>query len=285
MRHFRFSNHSIPRPEPFKPLSARFGSRQTRTPESASMASDADFWRQRLAEVPLTLNLPFVLPGARSTGVSCATSAFETPEWLTEKVNETARAEVVSIFTLMMSVWQILIFRYSEQEEFIVGCSTPTGKGSFPYQPGLMHASVSERTTFVELLRLNAQRRAESVAHDGSSLDALAAVVAPDQDRERHPVFQTAVIQRQVMSERLSPATEQGTYAPCELVCVFHAGTRAIRGRIEYPSGIMAPEDSTRLATHFLNLLRAAVSLPNAPVSSLPFRAPEEYLAATDEKN
>lgn len=228
----------------------------------------------------MTLDLPLVLPGARSTGVSCATARFETPDWLTDKMHDLARREIVSIFTIMLSAWQILLYRYSNQEEFVVGCSSPKGKATFPHQPGLVHASVSARPSFTELLKLNARRRSEGVAHDGATLDALTAAVAPGYDAERHPIFQTAVIQRSLLSEHLSPATEAGTYAPCELVCVFQDGERAIRGRIEYPSGIMAQEDSSRLATHFLNILRAAISLPHAPIASLPFRAPEEYLTA-----
>lgn len=283
MRAFWYSNYSLPRPEPFRPLTNRFSSRQTRIRESAYLSSDADFWRRRLNEVPLTLNLPFVLPGARSTGVSCATSTFETPDWLGDKLNKLARDEIVSIFTVMVSAWQILMFRYSDQEDFVVGCSTPKGKGAFPYQPGLMHASVSAGTSFMELLRVSARRRVEGVSHDGANLDELTAAVAPGHDAERHPIFQTAVIQQQFLTERITPATKQGTHAPCELVCVFQGDATKIRGRIEYPSGLMAPEDSARLATHFLNILRAVVALPNAPVSSLPFRSLDEYALAEQQ--
>ena len=80
-----------------------------------------EFWKRQLEDAPALLELPTDYPRPavqRFEGAKCST--FLSSD-LTEKINALSRKEGVTLFMTLLSVWQLLLLRYSGQEQLVVG--------------------------------------------------------------------------------------------------------------------------------------------------------------------
>jgi amino acid adenylation domain-containing protein len=94
--------------------------------ESGSEISgrELDYWRGELAGAPALLSLPIdrgrrAVPSYRS-----ATRTGRVPADLLDRLKDLAREHHVTLYMLLLSVWQMLLYRVSGQEDILVGSST-----------------------------------------------------------------------------------------------------------------------------------------------------------------
>jgi non-ribosomal peptide synthetase component F len=195
-----------------------------------------------------------------------------------ERLRNLARCELTTPFTLLLTAWQIVLFRHSGQSDFVVGCGTPGGGSLVQHNPLLVHATVRDQTSFRTLLRTVAMRRAEGATHGNVTVPDLVRAFEARTSPGRHPLFQAAFVQRNSLRENATYSTDNEYTNPVDLACVWDDNGRVFRIRVEFPAGVVAPEVAARLPLHMANVLRAALSLPEAPIGTLPMLTAAEYL-------
>ena len=246
--------------------------------ESLPECSSCDYWLRRFAGRDLELTLPFCQPRHRLAGTALLTTAVEVDAASAERVRTLARNELTTPFTVLLAAWQTVLFRHSAQREFVVGCGTPGGVATVQQRPLLVHATVDGTHNFRSLVRLVAMRRAEGATHGAITIPDLLRSFGPHTSPGRHPLFQVAFVQRNSLADQAALSTDNKHTHSVDLACVWEDNGRTIRLRLEYPAGVIAPDVAARLPQHLANVLRAAISLPEAPLATLPMLTTAEYL-------
>ena len=86
----------------------------------------AAYWQQQLAgEVPV-LQLPTDHPRPPLQTYNGASLFIELPEELTQALKALSKAQHCTLFTVLLSAYQVLLYRYSGQPEIWVGVPTST---------------------------------------------------------------------------------------------------------------------------------------------------------------
>lgn len=246
--------------------------------ESLPPSSTCDYWVRRFGGRDLELQLPFCFSRHRLEGTTLITPTVELAADSTDRIRQLARGELTTPFTVMLAAWQVVLARHARQSDFIVGCGAPGAVLTVQHRPLIVHATVAADASFRALLRSVALRRAEGATHGGVLIPDLVRAFADRTSPGRHPLFQAGFVQRNSLGDTAALPTDNHYTHPIDLACVWEDTGRSLRVRLEYPAGVIAPDVAARLPVHVANVLRAAISLPDAPVGSLPMLTTAEYL-------
>jgi len=246
----------------------------TSLPESSSCT----YWVRRFAHEDLELALPDIHSENRIAGTAICTPVVEIAADTAERLRALARSELTTPFTLLLAAWQVVLFRHGGRSDFVIGCGTPGGTTTVQQRPLLVHATVSGHANFRTLVRLVATRRAEGATHGNVTIPDLVRAFSETTSPGRHPLFQAAFVQRNALSESATHTADNKFTHPVDIACVWEDNGRTIRIRMEYPAGVIAPDVAARFPAHMANILRAALSLPEAPIATLPMLTAAEYI-------
>lgn len=135
---YNFLEHSIY--EPLNLLDHTFEQHrqlQTEYLSSERGKSDEAFWREKLREMPPSLDLPFDRP--RPTHLACNVDylKFDINSELFQATKRMAKSQQTSLFTLYFAVFHLLMHRYSNQQDICIG--TPTAGRENGYETVFGH--------------------------------------------------------------------------------------------------------------------------------------------------
>ncbi|ARU63613.1 hypothetical protein CBW65_23305 [Tumebacillus avium] len=164
-------------------------------------AAGLDYWQQELAgELPV-LNLPTDVPRPTAQSHHGATLSRKLNASLTAKVKRLAQAQGTTVFTTLLAAYQVLLHRYSGQDDILVG--TPTaGRGKAKYastvgyfvNPVVVRGDLSANPTFVEFLQAATQKVRGALAHQDYPFPLLVEKLAPKRDQSYSPIFQAMFV-------------------------------------------------------------------------------------------
>jgi amino acid adenylation domain-containing protein len=257
------------------------------------------FWRKRLAgELPL-LNLPTDRPRPAMRTYNGASLAFDIEPELCRRLKDLARSQRVTLYTLLVAALDVLLYRHTGQDEFLIG--TPMlgrTRGEFQrvmgyfINPVVLRADLAGEPTFAELLhRVHADVLCAMEHHD-CPFPLLVQRLQPARDASRSPFFDvmfnlnTAQVEDAEQGLRLaggastSLALEAQPQAQGEgqfdiILQIFDSG-RSLSGAFEYNIDLFESATVQRMAGHLRQLLAAVAADPHGRISALPLlTAPE----------
>ncbi|MEO1006559.1 MAG: condensation domain-containing protein, partial [Cyanobacteria bacterium J06638_38] len=113
------NNQSHPLPELLVQY-ADFAAWQRQLLQGEFLDSQLNYWQRQLSQLP-QLNLPTSRPRDEVKTNPSATETFLIPVALAKEVNLLSRGEGVSLFMTMLAVLQLLLQRYTNQDDILVG--------------------------------------------------------------------------------------------------------------------------------------------------------------------
>ena len=120
--------------------------------------SQLSYWKEELKELPI-LNLPTDHPRPVKQSFRGARQPLSLPESLTAAINELSRGEGVTQFMTLLAAFQVLLYRYSGQEDVVVGSPIANRNRSeteeligFFVNTFVFRAGLSGKPAFKELL-------------------------------------------------------------------------------------------------------------------------------------
>jgi amino acid adenylation domain-containing protein len=202
------------------------------------------------AELP-ELRLPADRPRLGEPAGAGARHEFQVPAAVVRALADLAGEHGGTLFTGLFTGCQVLLSRYSRQQDLALGAAD-AGTG-----PLAVRATVLPRTSFGQLLAENAARVRD--------------VAGPDSGGD--PPVQARVLLRQAPE-----APQDATPPPCELSFEFTGtGTEGdLDAVLAYDGELFDAATARRLARNLLVLLTAAPREPARPVGELPLIHPEE---------
>ena len=190
----------------------------------------------------------------------------------------------------LLAAFQVLLFRYSGQEDIVIG--SPIANRHRPEIEGLigffvntlvLRADLSGNPSFRELL---SRVKDTCVAADGNQdlpFEKLVQELQPERDLSRNPLFQVMFVLQNATNPfsgisglRVEPIEIETSRSPFDLSLFLRERDGKYIGYIEYSTDLFNRDRVERMNGHFQTLLEGIIANPEQPISTLPILTESE---------
>jgi amino acid adenylation domain-containing protein len=245
--------------------------------------SQLGYWKKQLDNFPI-LNLPTDRPRPARQSFRGAKQPITLSESLTAAMNELSRREGVTQFMALLAAFQVLLYRYTGQEDVIVGSPIANRNRAeveeligFFVNTLVLRTDLSGEPTFRELLLRVRDVCLGAYAHQDLPFERLVEEFQPERDLGRNPLFQVMFILQNAPKplRKVSKLTvkrmdvDSGT-SKFDLTLGLAERDGKLIGFFEYSTDLFDRSTIERMAGHFQTLLQGIVADPDQPISTLP---------------
>ncbi len=241
-----------------------------------------DYWTQQLAGVP-DLELPTDRPRSLAMSQRGGEQSATLPKTTLEAVRALGRQEGATLYMTLLAAFQVLLFRYSGQDDIAVG--TPVAGRSHPKLEGLigffvntlvMRGDLSGDPAFRELLRRVRRTAIEAYTHQDLPFEKLVTVSHRDRDASRTPLFQVMFALQNVPLPALrapellfTPLELSSGTSKFDLTLFATEAPTGLRLTMEYSTDLFDAATVERMLAHYQVLLEEVVAHPDQPIGNL----------------
>ncbi|HWS88833.1 MAG TPA: amino acid adenylation domain-containing protein, partial [Pyrinomonadaceae bacterium] len=234
------------------------------------LEQQVEYWREQLAGAPAVLELPTDKPRGAMQRHRAGRYAFSLDAELSEGLRKLSRREGATLFMTLLAGWQLLLSRYSGQDDVVVG--TPIANrhraevepliGFFANTLAL-RARLDAGQSFRELLAQVKETTLGAYAHQDLPFEKLVEELQPERSLSHSPIFQVTFSFQNTPSEplvlpglTLSPVSSEADSTKFDLSLLAGEDGRGLRMMLAYNAGLFEAESIERMAVHFERLLR-----------------------------
>ncbi|RYZ35479.1 MAG: amino acid adenylation domain-containing protein, partial [Myxococcaceae bacterium] len=267
--------------------------------QGGALEEQVGWWRRELEGAPAALELPTdkVRP-AKSTALGGSVSV----RWskaLSEGLRALGRREGATPFMVLLAVWQVLLSRYSGQDDISVG--TPVAGRTQAEVEGLiglflntlvLRTRMAPADRFRDVLGRVKETTLGAFAHQQVPFERLVDALRPERDLGRTPLFQAmlvlntevdiALTLRDLTLRRLD-LENQG--AKFDLNLSLSDAPEGFQGALTYSTDLFERSTVERMVEHLGVLLEAIAADPGLSVGALPLMGPGERQQVLREWN
>ena len=288
-----YETYAVGAESPLKELSLQYGDYavwQREWLQGEVLDQQLSYWRKQLAGVPPILELPTDYPRPAVRTFNGASLSLRLPRWLTEELKTLSRGEGVTLFMSLMATFQLLLWRYSGQEDIAVG--TPVAHRmqaetedliGFFVNTLVLRTDVSGNPTFRELVQRVKETALGAYAHQDVPFEKLVEELAPERNLSVTPLFQVIFAMQNTPSPeirlrdlQLSLVETERETSKFDIVLAMWETAENLEGSLEYNTDLFEEATMQRLLRHFQTLLESIVNNPDASIADLPLLTSSE---------
>ncbi|MDY7076204.1 MAG: amino acid adenylation domain-containing protein, partial [Chloroflexota bacterium] len=248
------------------------------------LETQLDYWRERLRDQPLMLDLPTDRPRPAMQGWRGATEIFSLPSELSDQLKALSREEGVTLFMTLLAAYQTLLRRYTGQEDISVGTAIANrnrreieGLLGFFVNTLVMRTDLSGAPSFRELLKRVREVALGAYTYQDLPFEMLVDALQPERDMSHTPLFQVAFALQegalkplQLSNLTLTPLEADTGTAKFDLTLTMAETPDGLSGALEYNTDLFDASTIRRMTGHFQTLLESAVADSNRSIVELP---------------
>ena len=247
------------------------------------LAGQLEYWKKQLEGAPPMLELPTDRPRPTIQTFRGAMKSWVLEDALTQKLRELSRREGVTLFMTLLAAFQVLLHRYTGQNDIVVG--TPIagrdrteieGLIGFFVNTLLMRTNLSDEPTFGQVLKRVSEMALGAYRHQALPFEKLVEELQVERELGRNPLFQVMFIFHNAPTR---PLRFNGLE-----VCPFEVGTEmakfdltlsmvdqpsGIIGQLYYSTDLFAEATVARMWHHYRRLLEVLVGNSETAMSTL----------------
>jgi amino acid adenylation domain-containing protein len=248
------------------------------------------YWKEKLADLS-TLDLPTDRPRPPVPSNQGAQLTFELPAPLTQALKELSRREGVTLFMMLLAAFQVLLHRYSGQEDIAIG--TPiAGRGrtelegltGFFVNTLVLRSNLAGNPTFTELLARVRKTALSAYAHQDLPFEKLVEELSPTRDISRNPVFQVMFVLQNTPESALTLKGVRASRAPVaernakfDLTLSVAETAVGLRATWAYSTDLFDASTIERMTRHFKTLLEGIIANADQRIGQLPLLTTAEH--------
>ncbi len=242
------------------------------------------YWKQQLSGAPAALELPTDFPRPAMQSYRGSSQELALSAELTQGLQALSRREGVTLFKTLLAAWQVLLARYSGQEDVVVG-SPIAGRNRTDVE-GLigifvntlvLRTELSGNPTFRQLLRRVREVTLGAYAHQDLPFEKLVEELQPERNLSHSPFFQVMLVLKNAPFSLLdlsgvsaSPLHKDNRTAKFDLTLSLQETADGLRGTLQYNTDLFDAGTITRLIGHFQVLLEGIAADPSQRIGELP---------------
>ncbi len=254
------------------------------------LSTQLTYWQQQLAGSDFVLNLPTDRPRPVVQTFIGKKQALNLPKSLHEELKALSQRQGVTLFMTLLTVFQVLLHRYTQQDDILVG--TPIANRNLHETEGLigmfvntlvMRADFSDNPSFSSLLQQVREMALAAYANQDLPFEKLVEVLQGERDTSRNPLFQAMFVLQNaplpalsVTGLKLQTLPVDNQTAMFDLTMSLAETGEGIEGWIEYNTDLFDADTIRRMKQHFQILLAAIVEQPTQQISNLSLLTPAE---------
>lgn len=254
--------------------------------EGSIYESQLAYWKQQFATLPPALELPTDRPRATVHAYRAYRGAQQTlslSKELTRRLKSLCQAEAVTPFMMLLAAYEILLHRYTGEEDIAVG-SPIAGRRMAEIEPliGLfinvlaLRVSLAGNPTFRELLGRVKEAALGAYANQDLPFETLVREIQPDRTLSHNPIFQVMfVLQNEPMPPlefgglKTSHVQVNNVTTHFDLTLDIIERDEQFLIKFECNADLFEEETIARMMGHFEALLTGIVAHPAQKISAL----------------
>ncbi len=257
------------------------------------------YWQRRLAGLE-PLDLPTDRPRSAVRAWAGDRVEFTVPAGLADRVRALAQAHNTTVFTTVLTAFQVLLRRLSGQDDIAVGSAlSRRNRAELRRMMGFLLNTLVLRTpwegdpSFGAALDRNRDAVLDALDHQDVPIDRLVSSVDQRRDLSRTPLFQvmfdmmdTSPVAPRMAGIEVEQLQVAGRVAKFDLTMQMGDGADgAMAGVVEYATELFDRSTVERLTANYVRLLESAVDAPDTRLSALDILSPAERSLLLDEWN
>ncbi|MGC5033782.1 non-ribosomal peptide synthetase [Micromonospora sp. DT229] len=237
------------------------------------------YWREKLRDLPV-LELPTDRPRPEQFTYRGADARKPVAGGLVEAAHRLARELGVTPYPVYVAAFFVLLHRYSQQDDLVVGCSTSVrGRLELEHLIGFfvnmlaLRVDVGGDPSFADLVRQVDGVVREAFANVDLPFERVVQAVAPVRDPSRSPVVQVTFLLPQqpqrLRMQGLEVEFEQppATTSKFDMTWQMYEAGDSSSIDVEYSTDLYDAGTIDGMQTHYVQLLAELVGAPGQPVS------------------
>ncbi|CAN7772038.1 amino acid adenylation domain-containing protein [Rhizobium leguminosarum] len=262
------------------------------------------YWREQLTGPLPVLDLPVDHPRHSSSRTQGQTESSSLTAQMQARIQEFAHAQGVSPAVIFLSVYKLLLHRYTGQQDIVVGMPT-LGRPEERFEDIVgyfvnmlaMRSQPDGTTPFAEFLQAVQLTLADGLDHAEYPFPALVRELKVPRMAGQSPVFQVTFAYQNASVMQMERSTEDdalGSAEPIagvnqegeyELVLEVNEQPAGYVLNFKYDPELFEPSTIARMVTHYLTLLEGVIADPHSPLAAYQLLTPEEQQTVLVEWN
>jgi amino acid adenylation domain-containing protein len=291
------------RPAPLEPIKRQYGdfvrwqAEMLEGPEGQRLAQ---YWERHLAGVPVVLDLPADRPRPPVFSRRGGTVTWRLEPAMIGRLRALALSEGTTLYALLLAAFELQLFRYTGQEEFLVGCPfAGRSRSGFDDVIGYfinmlpLRADLAGDPSFRALLRRVRGTVLLALQHQDYPFTLLVEQAKLKPDPSRAPLVQVSFTQEKVHGTHdlkawrfllpqtgaelslgglsIEPYYIEQCSSQCDLEMVFEEGNGSVEGMLRYSADLFDATTAQRMVGHFLTMLEGIADYPERKISAIPW--------------
>ena len=257
--------------------------------QGGRLSEELDYWKGALTGLPKALSLATDRVRLATRSFRGSVVAFDMPREVVALITELAGRDGVSVQTVLLAAYAVLLARLSGQQEFAVGMQVP-GREEPPTKGMIgrfantvvVRMEVSAREPFSRLLRHVESAAETALAHQDVPFEKLLQELGLEHGSEEHPIFQMKFgfnqMRESLRLEGLAVHERdiENVSCYCDLSFFVSETISGWRGEFEYSADLFDRETIDLWVQRLCALLRGIAASPDCTVGKLPLLSEQE---------
>ncbi|MBV6623051.1 MAG: amino acid adenylation domain-containing protein [Rivularia sp. (in: Bacteria)] len=248
------------------------------------------YWLKQLENAPKVLELPTDYPRGKIQTYRGATYSFKLSTELSAKLNKLSQQHGVTLFMTLLAGFQTLLYRYTTQEDIVVGSPIANRNRAeieqligFFVNTLVLRTNLAGNPSFVELLKRVREVALGAYVHQNLPFELLVEQLQPQRDLSHTPLFQVMfVLENAPISALELPGLSlnflesHSDSAKFDLTLYMAETESGLNGTFEYNTDLFKESTIERMVSHLQTLLEAITVNPQQRLSELPLLTASE---------
>jgi amino acid adenylation domain-containing protein len=250
------------------------------------LSTQENYWKQQLGDAPRLLDLPTDYPRPAQQSYRGGREEYQLSLELTEKLKIMSQKQGVSLFMLLLTAFNILLYRYSRQTDLCVGSAIANRTHSYTenligffVNTLVLRSKINPEKSFSELLQQTRQTCLEAYSNQDIPFEYLVEQLQPERNLSYNPLFQVMMVLQNAAGAGkkinlpgldVQYLEQSFPFAKFDLLLDLCETEDQLHCMWEYAIDLFAAETIQRMARHFEVLLTAITQNSEQPIYQLP---------------
>ncbi len=265
--------------------------------QGETLSKQMAYWREQLAGELPALQLPTDHSRPPIQTFRGAMQKFHLSKEATDTLKRFSQREGVTLFMTLLASFNILLYRYTGQDQIVVGCATAGRNRSeienligYFLNTAVMRTDLSGNPNSRQLLARVREVTLAALANDEVSFEHIVQELRPKRDLSRNPLFQVLLSIEPPMPSlppgwKLTQLDVDTGATKFDLHLELDDTPEGLIGRFTYSTDLFDSATIVRMVRHWEGLLEALPSQPELPIAELPLLSAGERRQLFSEWN